>query len=328
MPLPSFILNDETKKNSHGFFLVNAGGCFDRFNENPVMLDNHNLDRLIGRWENLRVEGGLLKADPVFDEGVPLGVERKGQVERGFLRGASPGILPLEAEYRPNAVTGQQDLYVTKWELFENSTTPIPSNAGAIALKIYTGDGQLVPDEDVCLHMDNLVRLCAGKSQGQITNIKTMDKITLSAEAYAALGIAADAETAAISAAVVKLHGDLKTANDRVAELEAEKKTAHKQRAENLVKMAVESGRIVAADKEAYTELAIVNYSLAEKTLKAIPAKVNLSAQIETIHPISGIPAGREKWTHLHWLKEDPEGLAKIKSENPEVFEAIRKVRP
>lgn len=37
------------------------------------------------------------------------------------------------------------------------------------------------------------------------------------------------------------------------------------------------------------------------------------------------IPADRQNWTHLRWLKEDPEGLAKIKAENPEVFETIRK---
>ena len=44
-------------------------------------------------------------------------------------------------------------------------------------------------------------------------------------------------------------------------------------------------------------------------------------------HKIAGnvIPADRQNWTHLRWLKEDPEGLAKIKAENPEVFETIRK---
>lgn len=90
MALPKFIFNDETKKNSHGFFLLNGGGKFERFQEYSPMLDNHDLNRLIGRWDNLHVEGALLVADPVFDDGITLGAERKGQVERGFLRGASP----------------------------------------------------------------------------------------------------------------------------------------------------------------------------------------------------------------------------------------------
>lgn len=100
MALPKFIFNDETKKNSHGFFLLNGGGRFERFQEYSPMLDNHDLNRLIGRWDNLHVEGALLVADPVFDDGITLGAERKGQVERGFLRGASPGIVILRAEYR------------------------------------------------------------------------------------------------------------------------------------------------------------------------------------------------------------------------------------
>ncbi len=100
MPLPRFVLNDERVKNSHGFYLLNAGGRFDRFAKNPVMLDNHDLDRLIGRWDELTVEGSLLTAVPVFDEGTALGRERMGLVERGFLRGASIGLYIYAAGYR------------------------------------------------------------------------------------------------------------------------------------------------------------------------------------------------------------------------------------
>lgn len=169
------------------------------------MLDNHDLNRLIGRWDNLHVEGALLVADPVFDDGITLGAERKGQVERGFLRGASPGIVILRAEYRTNPAGGE-DLYVTEWELFEGSVTSVPSNAGAVTLKIYTGDGHLVEDGDVRLHVDNIVKLCAESSpQGRKPNIKPMEKITLSAEAYVALGINQDADATAMSKAIVQL---------------------------------------------------------------------------------------------------------------------------
>ena len=69
MPLPKFILNDQRVKNSHGFYLENAGGRFERFDDNPVMLDNHDMSKLVGRWEGLAMEGDLLTATPVFDEG-------------------------------------------------------------------------------------------------------------------------------------------------------------------------------------------------------------------------------------------------------------------
>lgn len=324
MPLPKFIFNVETKKNSHGFFLLNGGGRFDRFRENSVMLDNHDLDRLIGRWENLHTEGALLVADPVFDEGVALGAERKGQVERGFLRGASPGIIVLRAEYRTNPAGGE-DLYVTEWELFEGSVTSVPSNAGAVTLKIYTGDGRPVEENDVRLHVDNIVKLCVG-TQSKTSTINHMEKITLSAEALTALGITQDADAAAIGRAVLQLRADCTAANDRVEALQKEVDDARKRRAEQLVNLAVEQGRIGANSRDKYIELALKDYDLVSETLKAIPEKVSLAAAVSKIAG-GVIPTDRQNWTHLRWLKEDPAGLAKIKAENHEAFEAIRKVR-
>lgn len=326
MSLPKFIFNDETRKNSHGFFLLNGGGRFDRFRENPVMLDNHNLDKLIGRWENLHVEGSLLVADPVFDDGVALGAERKGQVERGFLRGASPGIVILRAEYRTNPAGGE-DLYVTEWEMFEGSVASVPSNAGAVTLRIYTDDGRLVEEKDVRLHVDNIVKLCAGSSpQGQTSNIKNMDKITLTAEAYVALGINQEADAAAMSRAIMQLAVDRNKHKESAEALQKELLAAHTRRAEELVNLAVEQGKIGANARDKYVSLAMKDFDLVSETLKAIPEKVSLAAIVTRITG-SVIPAERQAWTHLHWLKEDPEGLAKIKAEHPEVFEEIRKKR-
>lgn len=325
MALPPFIFNDETKKNSHGFYLLNAGGRFERFTANPVMLDNHNDDRLIGKWQNLRVEGTLLLADPLFDEGIALGLERKGQVERGFLRGASPGIIIYNAEYRSN-LAGGEDLYVTDWEQVEGSTTPVPSNAGALTLKIYTSENQPVPDQDVRLHLDKIVKLSAVTSQSVTPKINNMEKINLTAEAYVALGIGQDADAAALSAAIVKLHRDNTTAKTTITELRAKIDRESKARAEAIVKLAVDAGRIKADEQADFVALAMNNYAQAERILNAIPAKVQLAGAISKIGD-NVIPADRRNWTHLKWLKEDPAGLAKIKAEHPDAFEQIRKVR-
>lgn len=273
MALPKFIFNDETKKNSHGFFLLNGGGKFERFQEYSPMLDNHDLNRLIGRWDNLHVEGALLVADPVFDDGITLGAERKGQVERGFLRGASPGIVILRAEYRTNPAGGE-DLYVTEWELFEGSVTSVPSNAGAVTLKIYTGDGHLVEDGDVRLHVDNIVKLCAESSpQGRKPNIKPMEKITLSAEAYVALGINQDADATAMSKAIVQLAADRNKHKETADALQKEIDAARKKRAEDMVNLAVEQGRIGAPAREKYVELAMKRLRPGVGNPSAIPAK-------------------------------------------------------
>ena len=328
MPYTPFVLNDETKKNSHGFYLVNAGGRLERFNDNPVMLDHHNLEKLIGKWHNPRVDGSKLIADADFDEGTPLGAERKGQVERGYLKGASPGILPLVAEYRDDLVTGGVDLFVTEWELIEGSVASVPSNAGALTLKIYGQDQQPIPDEQVKLHLDKIVKLSAESKAPDITNkIKRMEKITLTAEAFVALGISENADSTAISAAIVKLQKDNAASTAEVERLKTEAKTQAQAAAAEMVELAIREGRITADKKEVFLSLATENPVLAKQTIEALPKKVSLSAQISGIQTDAVIPTDRKGWTHLQWLKEDPQGLERIKADHPEAFEEIKKVR-
>ena len=330
MPLPTFVFNDETKRNSHGFFLKNSGGRFERFRENPVMLDNHNDDRLIGRWKGPRIEGCLLVADPEFDEGVALGAERQGQVERGFLKGASPGIMPLKAEYIENAITGEGELHVTEWELIEGSVTPIPSNAGALALAIYGSDRQPIADKDVALHLDNIVKLGAqtyAGAPGEISNTKKMEKILLTAAAVLALGINENADGTAISEAIVKLHKDKTDLAAKVTAHEQAETARITAEATAKVDLAIEKGKATADTRAELIQLAIDNPTLFDKLVGTQPEKVSLAAAIKPIAGDSVIPSDRANWTHLKWLKEDPKGLESIKLNHPEAFEQIKQVR-
>lgn len=328
--MPAFCLNDETKKNSHGFYLLNAGGQFDRFRENPVMLYNHNHDALIGRWENLRVEGSLLMLDPEFDEGDEEALKIKGKVDRGFLKGGSPGIIVLDAEYRDNPATGSNDIFVTQWELFEGSVVPIPSNAGAINLKVYDWDHQLLQPEQVLSHIDQVVKLSAGTSNGgnpqNKKNEKPMEKVKLSAEALVALGINDDADAAAISVAVVALKAKLDGATTENTKLKTSAEEARKKGAEEMVDLAVKAGKITADKKDAFVKLALADLETTKATLEAIPAKQSLSAVIKDQGGKTATE-GRESWTYLKWAKEDPKGLAELKVTDPTAFEELKKKR-
>ncbi len=150
-----FVLNDESKVNSHGFILVNAGGNFDRFRQNPAMLHNHNSDELIGAWDNLRAEGSMLKAESKFDTDDDFAKKIEGKVTRGFLKGASPGIIILDVELRPMP-DGNAIPFVTKWELLEASVVSVPSNAGA--LKLYNQKGEILENaEQIRLNIDSIL---------------------------------------------------------------------------------------------------------------------------------------------------------------------------
>ena len=322
----SFVFNDETKRNSHGFYLVNAGGKFERFRDNPVMLDHHALEKLIGRWLNLRIEGSLLLADPEFDDGVALGAERKGQVERGFLKGASPGILPLRAEYRENPVTGEGDLYVTEYELMEGSVASVPSNAGAVNLVIYDSNERPVADKDVRLHLDNIVKLSATGAKPAKINIKRMERIALTATAMVALGVKEDADQAAISVAIEKLHKEKTDLTAKIKGMEDAETARVKLAATTKVDADIKAGKVTAEKRADLITLAVEKPELYDNLVGGQQEKVSLAASVRQISDATAIPTDRVGWTLLRWMKEDPDGLAKIKTEAPDTYAKIKEV--
>lgn len=331
MPLPRFILNDQRVKNSHGFYLLNAGGRFDRFLANPVMLDNHDPDRLIGRWEDLAVEGDLLTAVPIFDEGTELGRERKGQVERGFLKGASIGLYIHAAEYRMNPATGENELYVTEWEQIESSTTALPSNAGALTLKIYDQGRQPVPEERLAAYLDSIVRLTTINEKMPTINqnggggAPAPASVSLTAAAQVALGLSGTPDSAAISAAVVELSARYEQEKAAREKLETEAAAAREQATREMIALAVREGRITADQQANYEKLAAADYETTKAALEALPTKASLSAQVKGAAGGSGIPAERKAWNLHAWMKEDMPGLRKLKTDDPEAYAEILK---
>ncbi|MEG1572781.1 MAG: phage protease [Bacteroidales bacterium] len=321
--IPSFILNDESKKNDHDFYLLNAGGNFERFTANPAMLHNHKHDLLIGNWQNLRVEGSLLLADPNFDDQDADGAKYKGQAERGFLRGASPGIRVLCAEWRKNA-EGEEELYVTDWELYEGSTCPIPSNSGALCLKVYDSNYKLLSEDNVMSYLENIVKLSAeNTNQKNINPQKNMEIKQLSAQAQIALGVKEDADVSAINAAIITLKAKADMAEKNYQELQTKIQSDMDQKATELVELAIKDGRITADKKNAFLTLAKADFQTAKTTLEAIPTKQNLATQLRPIGE-SDIPAERKDWTLLTWMQKDITGLNALKASDPQAYATIK----
>ena len=124
----TFVLCDSRSVNSYGFRIDVDGIDTARFEANPVMLDSHDPERLIGRWENIRKEDGRLLADAVFDLDDEAAKKVAGRVERGFLKGCSVGVIIRElADVDGTAMA-------TRTELMEASLCAIPADAGAVAL--------------------------------------------------------------------------------------------------------------------------------------------------------------------------------------------------
>lgn len=331
MPISPFVLNDESVRTSHGFYLLNAGARFERFRANPVMLDNHCDSQVIGRWRELHAEGGRLIATPEFDTATELGRERQGQVERGFLRGASLGLYILAAEERIDPTTGETRVYVTDWEALEASIVAIPSNAGAVALRVYDADRHPVGDSELPGYLDRIVKLSKSDKTMPNTSITTGTsepaQVTLSAQAQIALGVPENAPVAEVSAAVVRLAAELHSEKTKREKLEQTIEADRTARAQAMVDLAVKEGRITADKKDAFVKLALADYESTQTALAAMPVKESLSGKVQSPAGGSSIPGERKAWNLHRWMKEDMEGLQRLKADDPDAYaEVVKRV--
>lgn len=303
-----YVLNDESVVNSHGFVLLNAAGRFERYNTNPVMLFNHESSNLIGQMTGLRVEGTKLIGKAEYDEEDTLGAKCKRQAKKGILKGCSPGIIINAVELRVTP-DGEERVTVTDWELFEVSLVSVPSNRNA--LRLYTKQGDIIPDDRVKLSVEALLNINKPNNE--------MDKIILTAEAYIALGLKSnEADGKSISAAIMELQS-------RAEKAEKELEEGRKLKATELVALAIKEGRITADKKESFEKLALADFDTAKATLEAIPARESLSGKVAHSSGKTAIADERKDWTYLKWAKEDPEGLKRLKAEDPEAFEELKK---
>ncbi|MEJ7778445.1 MAG: HK97 family phage prohead protease [Daejeonella sp.] len=146
-----FILSDETV-NSFGFKVLTAGIDFQGYLSNPVMLYNHNFDKLIGQFTDLLVSEGKLTGLPSFDEEDPEAMKYCNKAEQGILNGASIGLTPIEFD--------EQAHEMKRCSIKEISLTPVPANENAIAVYSLAGKKLAVSDVSGYLlsgHTDPLI---------------------------------------------------------------------------------------------------------------------------------------------------------------------------
>lgn len=126
-PIP-FIVATEGRK-ADGLDLQMDRLDLERYRANPVIMYGHDYYGRgalpIGRAENVRVDGGQLLADAVFDRDDEFAATVDRKYRAGFLNAVSVGFdlrgLNLE--------TGVPD----SWEMLEFSAVPIPLDPDAVA---------------------------------------------------------------------------------------------------------------------------------------------------------------------------------------------------
>jgi HK97 family phage prohead protease len=279
----TFILSDGSRRNAKGFRIALSGMNLERFSSNPVMLYGHDSDSVVGRWENLRVEGERLLAEPVFDLEDDTGKKVAGKVDRGFLKGCSIGIIIQEMQE-----TAKGDI-VTKSELLEASIVAIPADAGAVIL--YNENCEQLTFEDIKL---------------KFTNINSQKPIPMDEKEKQAL------------------EQQLVDRDKRIATLEAELAQQKKSAVTACLDGAVQAGKITQEEKAAYEKLAAADFETVKNLIDSRASKPSKSLAELAAEARAAAPSGRESWTYLQWMKEDPRGLQQLKLDNPKEFERLQ----
>ena len=315
----TFVLNDEKKVNSYGFKVLNDGINLERFKANPVMLTNHwnSTDNVIGRWENVRIEGSQLLADAVFDENDEDAKKIASKVEGGFLKGCSMGIR-YSYEFMEEKPDGSYVL--NQSELFEASIVAVPSNANAV--KLYSASGELLDEEQITLSLAEFKQTNPEKSN------TTMSKILLATATIGILGSFGlkDAESPSeVDNAVAKLKAalDAETAAHGLEKaqreaLEAKIKEGEKVQLNALLDQAVTDGQILADQKETFAAL---GYEQAKKIINGLPKKVSLGAQVGNTG--GAAISGTDPKTIDEFEKLSDEAKLAFKDSNPEGFRKL-----
>ena len=309
-----FILNDETKINQFGFRVSNAGLDLDRFRANPVILDNHinALSSVIGYWDNIQIEGNLLTAEAVFDDGDPYAKEIGRKVGAGFIKGSSLGLNPYSMS---NFIIAPDETYdLVKSEVLEASIVPIPNNANAIKLYAATEDSVKELEEK---EISQILLMASDISNFNINN--SMKKITLTLSAITALGLPGttlEHDENLVNEKIINLKSQLDAANLKVTGFEELEKDKKSKLSADTVKADILAGKIDATKEADYIKLHAEFPSLYKSTVTDAPGKSNLGAQVNTVQ------VGEVK-TMDDFQKLELSAQLDFKNANPDGYKAL-----
>lgn len=301
-----FILNDEAAVNSYGFRILTSGIDLMRFKKNPVCLNQHTNDTagVLGKWSDLRVEDGRLSAAPEFDTEEPTGKEVVRKVAKGIIKGCSMGI-GFEREHLKK-VNGAWVL--EKCELYEASIVAIPSNANAVRL-YHKGDQTPLTEAEVG-------QLCLELTTNPTIKTKHMDTLNLNTETAQALGMNEQATTLeALSRAILKLRKERDTLAAEIEAVKAKEAADRAKAIEEMIDLAIRSGQINGAQREAYLKLAVHDQDSVAAILAALPPKKDFSAGV--------VPATGPAMTMEAFQKLSIEAQLRYKADHPEEYKKL-----
>lgn len=288
------VLCDSSTVNSYGFRTDVEGIDLTRFRKNPVMLYNHDPERVIGRWEDLDIEDGQLTATPVFDLEDTFAAEIARKVEEGFIKGCSMGIMIKEMTRSKGIDTATSSV------LLEASIVSIPADENALV--VYADE-----DKKQQLSINDFNKLFYEMEPKKETTAQPQDIADLQAQIEER-----DGTIAKLSAQVDSLKKDL-------AEREYHDADAFAQ-------LAVDDGKIPAELKDDVTAMYLENKERTARLMAAIKGNdPSPAAEPAGVTLTSLVKKGGDATNGATWddLDKTPGALKNLQASNPEEFKRL-----
>jgi len=303
---------------TYGFRIVPEGVGLEHFKKNPVMLYDHSDWRMpIGRWENIRLEDGKIKAEAVFDyDDTNEEVQRViGKVERGFIKAASVGLRDnVMSSDTALQIEGQTLPTVIKSRLREASIVSIGGNHNAI---------RLYDNEDAEIDLNDEIKL------SDLFKPIKIDK-KMNEELLKLLNLSDKADENAVLVAVKALNQKAIDLQDKLDLKDKADQEANKAKAIELVDGAIKEGKINAdaegKTRQSYLDLFDENFERGRNILAGLPARQSVAGKIA--HADQGSKTELADLLAKPWDELDKSGkLITLKDSYPDAYKDKYKER-
>lgn len=288
------ILCDSTTINSYGFRTDVTGINLSRFNKNPVMLYNHDPERIIGRWEHVKTDGNQLIAEPVFDMEDPFAAEIARKVEQGFIKGCSMGLVIK------NISQSKGIDVATNSVLIEASIVGIPSDENALV--VYDNE-----ENKKKLSINDFNKLFYQMENKETTTSIHNSQLTIDD---------LQAELAAKTDIITDLSSQIDELKKELAERDFREAEAH-------INALIEAGHISEEVKSIALAFYLSNPEDTDKLLSSVTAKTESKPESKTVS-LSELLKTSPKKVERTWDDLDKAGeLKRLKEINPEEFRRL-----
>jgi len=308
-----------SRVNSYGTRILTEGGDLEQYRKNPVLLYMHRRDlygggdgMVIGRVENIRVEGDSIIGTPVFDMEDEFAAKIARKWESDFLRMCSAGIDPIELSSDPaHLLPGQTRETVTRWKLVEVSIVDIGANDDA--LKLYS-EGKLLT---LAAGAESAILPLLKTDPGPVATLAAAEgendnhKITLSMKnILLTLGLPETATEADALAAITLLQGEAKRSE-----------TLELARIESAVDAAISANKLTADRRDKFVSLGrSAGFDHLETALSALNSVVKPTQFVNAVG--GGHAAASPALTYAQMTDEQ---LKELRAGDPERFAELFK---